>query len=399
MNKQLKLLIADDEWRIREGIRESVDWESFNIVVVDEAEDGEITLELAVKYEIDILLIDLNMPIMNGISVVKQLRETLPNCKVIIITGFDEFKFAQEALRLGVDEYLLKPVLPETLKGIIQRISEEVQTRSSEVIFNKIALNYINTNQIEIREQFCLDWVTRKLSDEKLEELLQFFQLPLEAPKQIAMVKCRELQMKQPLVEQNDKPFYISAIKNIILEFLPDINITIFSEKSGLIFIISWVILDENILLKCENAIHKALNISARIYTEEIVNKNNDIVISYNSLKNNTFQQDILIPIVQRAQKYIKENYKNKNVTLEYVANYLQVSPVYLSRIFKKELGTTFISYLTNLRMKKAIKLLNSTDLKINEIASIIGYDSQHYFSTSFKKYIGISPNQYRKNI
>lgn len=75
----------------------------------------------------------------------------------------------------------------------------------------------------------------------------------------------------------------------------------------------------------------------------------------------------------------------------------MQVSPVYLSRTLKKELGTSFITLMTQTRIQKAIHLLNSTDLSILDIAERVGYDSQHYFSTAFKKVMGVSPNRYRK--
>ena len=83
---------------------------------------------------------------------------------------------------------------------------------------------------------------------------------------------------------------------------------------------------------------------------------------------------------------------------MESTAESLQVSPVYLSRIIKQELGVSFVQLVTGKRMKKAVHLLQTTDQTILSIAEAAGYESQHYFSTAFKKAVGISPNQYRKN-
>ena len=102
-------------------------------------------------------------------------------------------------------------------------------------------------------------------------------------------------------------------------------------------------------------------------------------------------------PLVRRAKDYIRETYTEADMSLENFANLMQVSPVYLSRIIKQELGTSFVILVTQLRMSKAIQLLSATDLPINEIAEKVGYDTQHYFSTAFKKAVGVSPNQYRK--
>jgi len=98
------------------------------------------------------------------------------------------------------------------------------------------------------------------------------------------------------------------------------------------------------------------------------------------------------------ALKYIRENY-NKDITLEDVARNVYISPYYLSHLFKEELNITFLEYLTMVRMEEAKKLLKDTSLSIVAIASQVGYEDASYFSKVFKKYVGISPAQYRKNL
>ena len=95
-----KILIADDEYIIREGIRAAVAWAELNMEVVAEAEDGEEALELALKHQVNIILLDLNMPIMNGLTLMEHLREQHPSCRIVIITGHDEFVYAQQAIRV-----------------------------------------------------------------------------------------------------------------------------------------------------------------------------------------------------------------------------------------------------------------------------------------------------------
>jgi YesN/AraC family two-component response regulator len=84
-------------------------------------------------------------------------------------------------------------------------------------------------------------------------------------------------------------------------------------------------------------------------------------------------------------------------LSLEDVSDSLQVSSVYLSKKFKEELGTSFVHVLSEIRMAKAIQLLDSTDITISKIAELVGFENQHYFSTSFKKIVGVSPIQYRQ--
>nr|6SWB_A Chain A, Two-component response regulator [Geobacillus stearothermophilus]6SWB_B Chain B, Two-component response regulator [Geobacillus stearothermophilus] len=127
-----KVLIADDEAIIREGIRESIDWNEFNMEVVAEAEDGEEALELALRHRVDVLFVDLSMPIMDGLTLMKYAREKLPNCHMIVITGYDEFSYAQEAIRLQVDDYLLKPTDPQRLREVVAKVKEKLEQEQKE---------------------------------------------------------------------------------------------------------------------------------------------------------------------------------------------------------------------------------------------------------------------------
>lgn len=95
----------------------------------------------------------------------------------------------------------------------------------------------------------------------------------------------------------------------------------------------------------------------------------------------------------------MQEHYNEYGLTLEAMAGQLQASPVYLSRLFKQELGESFGTYLTQIRIRRAAQLLHSTELSINEVAEQSGYETQHYFSTAFKKHTGVSPLQFRKGV
>ena len=119
MRRAYQVLIADDEPIIREGIRDAVDWEALGMEVVAEAEDGEEALELALSQPIDIMLVDMNMPFLDGIGLMKRMKEERPECRFVIITGHDEFAYAQEAIRLGVKDYILKPVNADHLIQVL----------------------------------------------------------------------------------------------------------------------------------------------------------------------------------------------------------------------------------------------------------------------------------------
>ena len=100
--------------------------------------------------------------------------------------------------------------------------------------------------------------------------------------------------------------------------------------------------------------------------------------------------------IVKEAKDYILNNYTNPELSLEVICRHLHLSPAYFSSLFKKETGHTYINYLTDIRLNKAVELLNTTDEKTYMIAEKVGYLEQNYFSYVFKKKFGVSPTKYR---
>lgn len=397
LEQLLKVLIADDEPNIREGIRYSIDWQNIGMEVIAEAEDGEEALEQALKYEVDILLADLNMPIMNGLTLIKNIREKLPKCRVVIISGYDEFSYAQKALRLQVEDYILKPIKPDSLTEVLKKVRSTLQALTAQTKYFEIASNHISQNTLILQEQFCREWVEGNLTNEKIIEQLHFWGLPEEVPHMMAVVRSRDLEMNQPLIQGTDKELLQWGVKKIILDVLADQHKLVFYNPSGLIFILLWGHLQEESFTEIEMGIQSNLQVSQTLYSEAISGDFDSIPAVYQSCKKKVSEESLISPIVRRAKNCIHQQYTNQDLNLQLIAQQLQVSPVYLSRIIKRELGTSFTGLVTELRIRKAITLLNTTNLQVYEIAEQAGYESQHYFSTAFKKAVGVSPNYYRK--
>ena len=139
------------------------------------------------------------------------------------------------------------------------------------------------------------------------------------------------------------------------------------------------------------------LKLPVQVHAEPVGDSLDEVPVCYGQVKAAVYRDTALSPLVRRTKQYLQEHYGSSGLTLESAAEALQASPGYVSRLLKQEMGMTFVAYLTQLRMNKAVQLLDATELQIQEIAERTGYETQHYFSTAFKKRYGVSPNQYRK--
>ena len=125
----VKVFLAEDEFLIRNGIKNSIEWEKEGYRFVGEASDGELALPMVLKEKPDILITDIRMPFMSGLELSSLVKKELPDIKIVILSGYDEFEYAKDAIHIGVARYLLKPVssakLLETLGEIARQILQE----------------------------------------------------------------------------------------------------------------------------------------------------------------------------------------------------------------------------------------------------------------------------------
>ena len=122
-----KVFVVDDEIVIREGLRNNFRWEENGFSLVGEAPDGEIALPMIRDEKPDILITDIRMPFMDGIALCKEVRRVMPWMQIVILSGFDSFEYAKQAISLGVQEYLLKPISSDELKRVLERLAERIE--------------------------------------------------------------------------------------------------------------------------------------------------------------------------------------------------------------------------------------------------------------------------------
>ena len=160
----IKVFLVEDEFAIREGIRRTVNWEKEGFVLCGEAGDGEMAYPLILKEKPEILITDIRMPFMDGLELCRLVKEALPSVRILILSGYDDFSYAQEAIRIGVEEYLLKPLSEEMLLTKLRAVAEKIrEEQASERAIEQYQIEREEIRYLE-RQQFFRDIVDGKVT-------------------------------------------------------------------------------------------------------------------------------------------------------------------------------------------------------------------------------------------
>ncbi len=150
----VKVFLVEDEIVIRSAIKNSINWEKEGYEFVGEASDGELAYPIVLKQKPDVLITDIKMPFMDGLELSRLVKEALPDIKILILSGYDEFDYAKEAIRLGVAEYLLKPVssvkLLEALGKIKKIVEQERRERELKEQYKKDNQEHVENEKIKL---------------------------------------------------------------------------------------------------------------------------------------------------------------------------------------------------------------------------------------------------------
>lgn len=400
-----KLMIADDEPKIRRGLANVLPWGQMGIEIVGEAENGEQAVELAEKLQPDLLLVDINMPLMDGLTMIERLGKTLQRSVVIVISGHDEFKYAQQAVQLKVFDYLLKPVLKSKLEEVVGRALEKLEeTRRSEEEMSAMS-NQLRKNSAMLRDQFLCNWLDGLMSGQDLEWNLNYFGLQWPGPVAMTVIKTVHHADGGQTMRIWDKKLLEFAVRNIAEEIAKaetQLRTAVFNDSRGRTIVLGdsahddlWDRMTRQIRDKAEEILRKSLLLE----TGDTPEGSMGVPDLYKRLTREIGAKSGLSPIVALTMKYIERHFHLPSLTLSDVAEGVQVSSTYLSKQLKRELGLSFIDYLTEVRIRKAIQLMSDPHIKVYEIAGRVGYSSQHYFSSAFKKVTGNSPMLYKRGI
>ncbi|GIP29919.1 hypothetical protein J23TS9_50490 [Paenibacillus sp. J23TS9] len=218
-----ELLIVDDHAHLVDSLERNIPWETLGIGKVHKAFSGEEALEYCKSYPVDIIITDIRMPGISGLELIEHIKKYDKHFKSILLSGYGEWDYAQEAIRQQVDGYLLKPVDHGELACMLQRLTEDLQIEWDERGKQENAMRLLHEHMPLLREKLLIDLLQgRKLSTELLEEKLAYYQMPFRSSDETAMCVLR-IESSAEELNWQDQSLLASAVVNIAEETFSDL--------------------------------------------------------------------------------------------------------------------------------------------------------------------------------
>ncbi|AHV97002.1 two component transcriptional regulator, arac family protein [Paenibacillus sabinae T27] len=406
-----KVLITDDEWLIREGLKQTIDWQALDCEIVAEALNGEQSLQAVKEHKPDILLTDIRMPSMDGMQLAEEAQRIHPSIRIIFLTGFDDFTYAQQAVKLKAADYVLKPTNPDELVEVFEKVCGDIKaSRDNETV------------ERELRE-----WVSAGYTL-VLEKLLHDQLLGISDPKSARMLTeiidnrrlCEE-GFRIALIQYEDHTCWHEQLKDELHDRLWDILIgppvTLGGNRAALMIGADsgdhgkqlWSRIQEisgnSPLVIGLSLPHQSLESVGQAHREATAALHfkrpgpgqKSGVYEFGDIEC-WGEQPVATDAAnfKQVEAFIQTRYA-EDLSLQQLAAQFHISEAHFSRLFRKATGTTFIDYVTQVRMEKAMELLSSPDSRIYEVSLAVGYQDSRYFSQLFRKATGKTPTEFRK--
>lgn len=234
-----KLMVIDDEQIIREGIINTINNHNIGFEVAGEAANGKQALAMIPEIVPDVLLTDICMPILNGLEFIEAAKSINPDIQVVIVSGYDDFEFARNALRLGVYEYILKPVQSDKLLDILAKVQEQLDRRSGFLRDLDELKKQIKVSLPVLRERFLDELLHGKVKEGELEQKLNDLDLPVTGKFfSVALLKIKNFESLNPQFAREDglfEAYLIQLTENIFPVEIRPLSFFIDSDKMAIL--------------------------------------------------------------------------------------------------------------------------------------------------------------------
>ncbi len=408
----MKVFLVDDEIVIREGIRESFPWAETDYTLIGEAPDGEMALPMIRDTNPDIVITDIRMPFMDGLSLCTVLKEQMPWIGIIILSGYDEFEYARQCIKLGVREYLLKPINAKDLRQSLDKVSAQIEAERETRAHAESLRARMENGGAFLKEKLISVLFSEESMEEDADNALQQLRsmgCPVNAPfyavVDAAFEPVSEGQAEASSLTESSVGSVFSSGSRTGTRLLVLGDTAADAEERAYAFASSLV-----------NRLEQAGCKTIHVGIGDIVERPGDIFKSFKAarhirhlLAERTDENALIFgvremgdssgkssSVINEAKIYMASHFADPNLMLQDVARAVNMSNSRFSTVFSQQNGQTFTEYLISLRLNKAKELLRETDMKSSQVAMESGYNDSHYFSYIFKKNLGITPSEYR---
>ncbi len=343
----MKALIVDDDVFVRKCLIQKLPWLELDFSQVLEASNGAEALETALREKPDLVITDVKMPLVSGLELARRLNQAMVDLCIILLSEHSDFEIAKQAITCGVYDYILKPLTEERLEEICAKIRQAMEEQS--------------------RRRY---YVALKIDSSGIREIIQEH------------------------IESADAQALADTFRHIALNSIHHRDL----QRFGLTFL-------SELFDQAREAAY------AR---EELAELRRESLNTYAGLKQVTnllaFVQEtcekcmalcttgpvIATPHAQKMVKYIETHYMDPDLSVAQVSDWMHLSPIYTGALFKKCEGKSIVSYIHEVRIEQAKKLLTDPSISVKEVSIQVGYITPDYFTRLFNKLVGMAPTKYR---
>lgn len=387
----MKILFVDDDAVARKNIVNRIPWDRYGWELLSCARDGMEALEYMQSHQPDLILSDIKMPIMDGIQMAIIVKDYYPSVKFIFLSGYKDFEYAQQALKLNAIDYLTKPVMTEHLIEVLRKAESII--RQEQKVTHIMEKGY-PTIQRHFISQLMYDNFVQASPD-----VFQAFDVNLSNG--FGVVGFADLKSIDHIPPQELMTLLQTGCQQFGNQFYGSFFIPIDTTQIFFIFTANNTTERTDFQYKLQNMqsylnkwFESNLHLYGTFFYGSYFQELNELYLSYQTAQKvrNNQTSDLLSQI----RHYIQKEYPNSNLTLHNIADHFNINHCYLTSLYKDKYGINLYDYLIQVRMEKAAELLKTTDLKSYQIADLTGYTNSQYFSLSFKKYYGCTVTEYK---
>ncbi len=427
----IRLMIADDEQIERKALRYIITRGTASVDEIIEAANGKEVLELMRIVNPEILLLDIKMPGISGLEAARRIRESGNPTRIVFLTAYNYFDHVHEAIKLGVEDFIIKPASEERVLEVTDRICREIEEERTRESDQRKQEQKLNEAYQCLSEDLVHALALGDASLKRIQRTLGLLGIPFSCGMAgVMLIDFSTYPMR--VTSENQRQTLTSRCVSGLRRQLKEYPLKMLTCEETNPVIIYFLCSDHSfpedftsILAKSVERVRKACSLTLRVGTGSVFSnfieaqqsfiqaekavrsgRTSDSCIPFAAVEGFLLHQaeDTTLDapsshhrdIMEDTCRYITEHF-SEDLTLEAVSERVHLSSFYFCRLFKECVGMTFRDYVTHLRISKAKALLTYQNYSIKEVSAEVGYVDSNYFSRVFHRLEGVTPSEYRR--